>query len=106
MGSSPFARTKIAAGEAAFFYAEKGQSLRIPSPSDIPRARGMLSPISPSVASLLRSHKITAGMAAFLFFILGHIAGVSLPLADEGAHIGREFGIETDELARTRMDKA
>ena len=39
--------------------------LRIPSPPDSPRARGMLSPISPSVASLLRSHKIAAGEAAF-----------------------------------------
>ena len=40
-----------------FFCAAKGQSLRIPSPLDSPGARGMLSPISPSVASLLRSHK-------------------------------------------------
>ena len=49
-----------------FFCPAKGQRLRIPSPPDSPRARGMLSPISPSVASLLRSHKIAAGEAAFL----------------------------------------
>ena len=48
-----------------FFCPAKGQRLRIPSPPDSPRARGMLSPISPSVASLLRSHKIAAGEAAF-----------------------------------------